>query len=71
MYLSLSELDVAVARHQELVAVADRAWLTKGVARTERRPGANPLRRSAGIALIRMGERLQGCAAPCEPQPAR
>ncbi len=71
MYFSLSELDVAVARHQELVAVADRTWLTRRSVRPKRRPGASPLRRSAGVALVRIGERLQGCAVSCEPRLAR
>ncbi len=65
MYLSLSELDVAMARHRELVAVAERTLLTTGVDRDGRRPRVLPLRRTAGAALVRLGERLQGCPAPC------
>jgi hypothetical protein len=71
MYLSLSDLDVAMARHRELVAIADRAWLLQGVARPTRRFGANRVRRSAGAALVRIGEWLEGCPVPCGPEPAK
>jgi hypothetical protein len=64
MYLSLSDLDVAVARHRELVAVAERNVRFAGVHRSERRLRAIPLRRSAGVMLVRLGERLQGCPCP-------
>jgi hypothetical protein len=70
MYLSLSELDVAKARHQELVVHAERAWLVQGNPRSRHRFGVNLLRRSAGVALVRLGERLQGCPIPCGSHPA-
>lgn len=71
MYLSHSEIDVALARHRELVAAAERAWFLHGLTRSRRRLGANRVRRSAGAALVRIGERLQGCPVPCGPEPAR
>ncbi|MEA2594313.1 MAG: hypothetical protein QOF01_782 [Thermomicrobiales bacterium] len=71
MYLSLSELDVAMAHRQELVATSDRIWLTRGAARPKGGLDAGRLRRSAGVALVRVGERLQGCPMPCGAQPAR
>lgn len=65
MYLSLTEIEVAMARHQERVVTAERAVRTASVVRSMRRPVTNPLRRSAGAALVRIGERLQGCPVPC------
>jgi hypothetical protein len=71
MYLSLSDMDVALARHWELVAVADHTWLLQDVPRASRRLGVIRARRSAGAALVRIGERRQGCSMPCGPEPAR
>jgi hypothetical protein len=71
MYLSLSDLDVALARHREVVANAECAWLLECVPRSRRRFGANWARRFAGAVLVRIGERLQGCTTPCGPEPAR
>jgi len=65
MHLSLTEIEVAMARHRELVAIAERAVRTAGMVRSTRRPVTNPLRRSVGAALVRIGERLQGCPVPC------
>jgi len=69
MYLSLSDVDVAVARHRELVAVAERARFLHGVPRSRNRFAAHRVRRAAGAALVRVGERLQGCPVPCGPEP--
>jgi hypothetical protein len=69
MYLSLSEIDMAVARHRELVALAERARFLHGVPRPGSRFGAGRVRRTAGAALVRVGERLQGCPVPCGPEP--
>ncbi len=65
MYLSLAEIEVAMARNRELVATAERNVRLESVARSLRRRGTSPLRRSAGAALVRIGERLQGCPVPC------
>jgi hypothetical protein len=71
MYLSLSDIDVALARHREVIANAECAWLLECVPRSRRRIGVNRVRQSAGAALVRIGERLQGCTTPCGPEPAR
>lgn len=66
MYFSLSELDVAMARHCELVESIDRARLTRDLDRINRAP-IQPVRRLTGAALVRLGERLQGAPVPSRP----
>jgi hypothetical protein len=69
MYLSLSEVEVAVARHRELIAIAERARFLHGVPRHGSRFRVHRMRRITGAALVRVGERLQGCPVPCGPEP--